>query len=246
MKNAEKIIVALDTPSLQFVEKLIKDLEGIVSFYKVGFELFTAHGWTAVDIIRKFGGKVFLDLKLHDIPNTVSKAMAVICEHEVDMVNVHALGGKEMMKSARKTIDERVATGKKRPILIGVTVLTSHSEKELSKELGITKPLEEEVLSLAGLVQEAGLNGVVSSPQETAMLRKKFPNNFVIVTPGVRPQGSDKSDQKRTFTPKLAIEAGADYLVIGRPITAAAKPRKQVESILASIGNEPADAGKKH
>ncbi|HTL47261.1 MAG TPA: orotidine-5'-phosphate decarboxylase [Verrucomicrobiae bacterium] len=235
MKNADKIIVALDTPSLDFAERLIKDLEGLISFYKVGFEFFTAHGWAAVDIIRRFGGKVFLDLKLHDIPNTVAKTMAVVCEHEIDMVNVHALGGKEMMVNARKTVDQQVQAGKKRPIVIGVTVLTSHSEQELSKELGIMRSLNEEVLSLAALVQESGLDGVVSSPQEIVMLRQKFPEKFVIVTPGVRPEGSEKSDQKRTFTPNQALQAGSDYLVIGRPITAAADPRKEVETILASM-----------
>lgn len=233
--RSDQIIVALDTPSLEFAERLLKDLEGVISFYKVGFELFTAHGWQAVELVRKYGGKVFLDLKLHDIPNTVAHAMAVVCEHEIDMVNVHALGGSEMMKAARKMVDQRVKTGKKRPLVIGVTVLTSHAEGDLSRELGITKPLMEEVASLARLVQESGLDGVVSSPLETGMLRKIMPRDFVIVTPGVRPEGSDKSDQKRTFTPLKAMQAGADYLVIGRPITGADHPRRQVESILSSL-----------
>jgi len=234
-KPEDKIIVALDTPSLEAAERLLKDLKGLISYYKIGFELFTAHGWRAVDLVRKYKGRIFLDLKLHDIPNTVAKTVAVVCEHEIEMVNMHALGGRAMMVEARKTVDQRVGTGKKRPLVIGVTILTSHAEEDLSRELGIVKPLREEVLSLAALVHEAGLNGVVSSPQETELLRQKFPDNFVIVTPGVRPEGSAKGDQKRTFTPRRALEAGADYLVIGRPITEASSPRHEADAIVASI-----------
>ena len=233
-KPEDKTIVALDTPSLDVARKLIKELKGVISFYKIGFELFTAHGWAAVDLVKKSGGRVFLDLKFHDIPNTVAKTVAVICEHEIEMFNVHALGGLEMMQGVRKMIDERVETGKKKPVALGVTILTSHTESQLSQELGIHKSLQQEVCDLAKLVQKAGLEGVVSSPQETAALRKLFPN-FLMVTPGVRPEGSSKGDQKRTFTPREALAAGADYLVIGRPITAAANPRETTLSILKNL-----------
>lgn len=236
MKSDSPLIVALDTPSLDVARKLVRDLKGLVSFYKIGFELFTAHGWAALDLVRQAGGRVFLDLKLHDIPTTVAKTAAVFCEHEVEMFNVHALGGLEMMKTTRQMVEERLKTGKRKPILLGVTILTSHTEAILSKELGIERKLNDEVLTLAKLVKTAGLDGVVSSPQEIALLRKEFPSNFLIVTPGVRPSGSAKGDQKRTFTPKEAQEAGADYLVVGRPITAASNPRKEALSILKSIG----------
>ncbi len=231
----DKIIVALDTPSLQVAEKIIKDLEGIVSFYKVGFELFTAHGWLAVELVKKYGNRVFVDLKLHDIPNTVSKTMAVLCEHEIDMVTFHASGGLEMMRKAAQTADERAKTGKHRPRMVGVTVLTSHSEEELKSELGVSRSLNEQVTALAQLAHKAGLDGIVSSPQETGLLRKLLPKEFLMITPGVRPENAEKSDQKRTFTPIQAVQAGADFLVIGRPITGAPKPRKQAEAIVKSL-----------
>lgn len=234
-KPEAKIIVALDTPSLDVARRLLKELEGIVTFYKVGFELFTAHGWKAVELVKQSGGRVFLDLKLHDIPTTVAKTVAVICEHDVEMFNVHALGGFEMMKKTRETIDERVKTGKRKPLALGVTLLTSHTESDLSGELGIERTLHDEVLALARLAKKAGLDGVISSPQETALLRKEFPHDFLIVTPGVRPEGADMGDQKRTFTPRAAGEAGADYLVIGRPITGAPYPRQEAAAILHSL-----------
>jgi orotidine-5'-phosphate decarboxylase len=233
--NDSKVILALDTSSLDVAKKLIKEVEGVIGYYKIGFELFTAHGWAAVDLVKKAGGKVFLDLKLHDIPNTVAKSAAVICEHEVDMFNVHTLGGFEMMKEVRKTVDER-AKGKKKPVVIGVTILTSHTEKNLSEDLGIKRGLNEQVLHLAGLAEKAGLDGVVSSPQEITLIRGKLPKDFLIVTPGIRPAGSDKGDQKRTFTPQDALQAGCDYMVIGRPIYAAAQPRKAAAEILESLG----------
>lgn len=235
MTTDSRLIVALDTPSLDVARKLLKDLKGLVTFYKIGFELFTAHGWEAVDLVRQAGGRIFLDLKLHDIPTTVAKTAAVICEHDVEMFNVHALGGLEMMNKTREMVDERAKTGKRKPLVLGVTILTSHTEAELSKELGIQRTLNEEVLELARLVKKAGLDGVVSSPQETTLLRKEFPRDFLIVTPGVRPEGSAKEDQKRTYIPQMALQAGADYLVVGRPITGAPNPRKEAAAILDSI-----------
>jgi orotidine-5'-phosphate decarboxylase len=170
-----RLIVALDTSSLGVVKKLLKELDGVVTYYKVGFELFTAYGWEAVDMVRKYGGRVFLDLKLHDIPNTVSKTAAVICEHEVDMFNVHTLGGSEMMRQVRETVDARTKDKKRKPLILGVTILTSHTEKTLSKEMGISRNLNDQVLHLARMAEEAGLDGVVSSPQEINLIRSGHP-----------------------------------------------------------------------
>ncbi len=232
-KEDSKIILALDTSSLDVAKKLIKEVEGVINYYKIGSELFTAHGWEAVELVKKAGGRIFLDLKFHDIPNTVAKAAAVVCEHEVDMFNVHTLGGLEMMKQVRKTVDER-AKGKKKPIILGVTILTSHTEKDLD-DIGIKRNVNDQVLHLAGLAEKAGLDGVVSSPQEITLIRGKLPKDFLIVTPGIRPAGSEKGDQKRTFTPQDAIQSGCDYMVIGRPIYAAPQPRKAAAEIVQSL-----------
>ena len=232
----DRVIVALDTPSLDFARRLVKSLNGLVSYYKIGFELFTAHGWKAVELVKKQGGRVFLDLKLHDIPNTVSKTAAVITEYEVDMFNVHALGGLEMMKETRKIVEERVGdNAKKKPLIVGVTVLTSHTSQNLKEDLGIARGMEEQVLHLAKLVKQAGLNGVVSSPREVALLRKEFKADFLIVTPGIRAVGEAKGDQKRTFSAREAFDAGSDYIVVGRPITAAPDPAKAAKELMASL-----------
>ncbi len=230
--NSNQIIVALDTPTLEGAEKLLVELKGVITYYKIGFEFFTAHGWKAVELVKKQGGRVFLDLKLHDIPNTAAKTAAVICDHDVDMFNVHALGGLEMMREVRKTVDEKTKAKKNKPLVIAVTILTSHNPESLSTELNISKSLPDQVSHLAGLTREAGLDGVVCSPQEAAFLRSKFPKPFCLVTPGIRPDDSEKGDQKRTLTPSEAIQAGVDYMVIGRPITAAPDPRKATLSIL--------------
>jgi len=226
------LIVALDYPDLKSCEDLIQKLEGLVKIYKIGSELFTAEGWKSVDRVKKYGGEVFLDLKLHDIPTTVARTARVIAEKEVFMFNVHALGGLEMMREARKAVEE---SKKPRPLLVGVTLLTHLEEKTLSRELGIQKGLREEVLALARLAKEAGLDGVVSSPQETEFLRKEMGEEFVLVTPGVRPAGGERHEQRRSLTPQEAIQRGADYLVIGRPITEASDPKRVTQEILASI-----------
>ncbi len=233
-QNAQKLIVALDTPSLDIVKKLLKELKGVVSFYKIGFELFTAHGWEAVEMVRKAGGNIFLDLKLHDIPNTVAKTAAVLCEHEVEMFNVHTLGGFEMMKQVRETVDGRAHKNKK-PLVLGVTILTSHSQETLAKDLRISEKIEDQVLHLASLAQKAGLDGVVCSPQEIQLLREKISKDFVIVTPGIRPLESAKDDQTRIMTPHQAIEQGASFIVVGRPINAAADPRQAALDLINSL-----------
>ncbi len=234
-KHQEQLIVALDTPSLDFSKKIIQDLAGAVSFFKVGFELFTAHGWKAVELVKKQKARIFLDLKLHDIPNTVSRAAAVIAEYDVELFNVHALGGLEMLKKAQAAVLERTVGRKQKPRILGVTILTSHSEKNLHEDLGITRSLNDQVLHLARLVRQAGLAGVVSSPKEIGLLRREFPKDFLIVTPGIRGAGDAAGDQKRTFSAREAIDAGADYLVVGRPITAAKSPAKAARQILESL-----------
>ena len=233
----DRLIVALDAPTLEVAEKWLSELKGVVHYYKVGLELFTAHGWKAVNLVRNYGGRIFLDLKLHDIPNTVSRTLAAVCEHEVDMVNVHALGGFEMMAMAREAVEKYSSGHVIKPQLIAVTVLTSHDQKTLSRELRVRGSVKEEVLHLAGLAKKAGLDGIVCSPEETVWVRKKFKQDFLIVTPGIRPLGADKGDQKRIHTPEKALRAGSDYIVIGRPITQAPNPRETAVKILEAIGN---------
>ena len=228
------LIVALDYSDLESCRRLIRELEGLTSFYKIGSELFTSHGWNAVDLVQGLGGRVFLDLKLHDIPTTVARTARVIAEREVFMFNVHALGGLEMMKAAREAVDEG-SFGKSKPLLIAVTILTSLKQKTLSEELGIQRPIREEVRVLAHKAKEAGLDGVVSSPEETEFLRREFEKPFLLVTPGIRPVGSEKNDQARSLSPKEALQRGADYLVVGRPVTQAPSPRRALEDILKSL-----------
>ena len=228
------LIVALDYSDLESCRKLLEELRGLVKIYKVGSELFTAHGWEAVELVQKSGAGVFLDLKLHDIPTTVAKTARVIARRNIFMFNVHALGGLQMMKEARRAVDEECRDSRK-PMILGVTILTSLEEKVLSQELGITRPLQEEVLALANLAKEAGLDGVVASPEETELLRSKFGKDFVILTPGVRPAGSDPNDQRRSLTPEEALRSGASYLVVGRPITAAQDPKQAASQILHSL-----------
>ena len=233
--SQDRLIVALDAPTLEVAEQWLSELKGVVHFYKVGLELFTAHGWKAVNLVKNHGGRVFLDLKLHDIPNTVSRTLASVCEHEVDIVNVHALGGFEMMKMAREAVEKYSSGCVKKPKLIAVTILTSHDQKSLSRELRVRGSVKEEVLHLAGLAKKAGLDGIVCSPEETSWVRKKFKQDFVIVTPGIRPLGADKGDQKRIYTPEKALKSGSDYIVVGRPITQAANLREAALRILEAI-----------
>jgi len=233
--SQDRLIVALDAPTLEVAEQWLSELKGIVHYYKVGLELFTAHGWKAVNLVKNYGGRVFLDLKLHDIPNTVSRTLASVCENEVDIVNVHALGGFEMMKMAREAVEKYSSGHVKKPKLIAVTILTSHDQRSLSRELRVRGSVKDEVLHLAGLAKKAGLDGIVCSPEETSWVRKKFKEDFLIVTPGIRPSGAEKGDQKRIHTPEKAFRAGSDYIVIGRPITQAASPKEAALQILSAV-----------
>ena len=231
-----KLIVALDVDNLNAAEAAVNKLYPLIGTFKIGSQLFTEAGPAAVGIVRAKGARVFLDLKFHDIPNTVSRTLAAVCEHEVDMVNVHALGGFEMMKAARDAVEKYSSGHVKKPRLIAVTVLTSHDQKALSRELRIRGSVKKEVLHLAGLAKKAGLDGIVCSPEETAWIRKKFKQDFLIVTPGIRPAGAEPGDQKRIHTPEKALRAGSDHLVVGRPITQAPNPKEAALQILEAIG----------
>lgn len=229
-----RVIVALDYAELQQAERLIDELQGLVLYYKIGFELFSAYGWQAMNLVKKYGARIFLDLKIHDIPNTAARTAAVLCEHRVDMFNVHALGGIKMMAAVRESVNKTCGSDGK-PAVVAVTVLTSHEEAELSTQMGIQKSLNEEVLLLADAARKAGLDGVVSSPQELSLLRCRFSHDFLIVTPGIRAAGAASHDQKRIYAAKEALDLGASYIVIGRPITADPHPRQAAENIIRSV-----------
>ncbi len=230
-KAAEKIIVAVDFPNRKDAEKLFVQLKGQAVYYKIGLEIFVNYGWKYVEDVKKMGARVFLDLKFHDIPNTVSGAVAAACEHEIDIVNIHALGGFEMMQRSA----EAVRKSGKNTKLIAVTILTSHDQGVLDEELKIKNSIPDQVVHLALLAKKAGLDGVVCSPQEVKIIREAIPGDFLIVTPGVRPAEADLNDQKRVYTPAQAIREGADYLVIGRPITQANNPSVAFEAIVSEI-----------
>jgi orotidine-5'-phosphate decarboxylase len=236
MSNAERIIVALDcTP--QEARTLANQLQGHAHWLKVGMTLYYSAGPQIVEEFKRLGYKVFVDLKLHDIPHQVRGAAASVVQAGADMLTVHGSGGLEMLKAAAEGTEEayrqRELPGEK-PITLAITVLTSLDEDTL-KQIGIARPLSDQVAAIALLAQQAGLSGVVASPQEAQALRKLLGPDAAIVTPGVRPQGSEKDDQARVATPAQALADGASYLVIGRPITAAPDPLAAFTEISASI-----------
>jgi orotidine-5'-phosphate decarboxylase len=231
----DRLIVALDVDNLTDARRLVRQLRDYAGIFKVGKQLYTNAGPEVLEIIRENDGKAFLDLKFHDIPNTVAKAGQEAVKLGVFMYNLHALGGFDMMKMA---VDLTQAKAEElsvpRPIILAVTVLTSLSEKDL-KEIGINYSLDEEVIRLALLSKKAGIDGVVASPREVRILRERLGKDFVIVTPGIRPESSIMDDQKRVMTPKEAILAGSDFIVIGRPIIQAANPVESAKQILQDI-----------
>lgn len=228
----KRLIVALDVPNMNKLSNLVIGLGESISYYKVGMELFYSCGHQVIDYLKRNGKYIFLDLKLHDIPNTVASSMASLTELGVDMLNLHAIGGYPMMKLAADTVKARAAElGIKPPKLIAVTVLTSMSEQDWA-QLNYSTSIQEQVIRLAKLAQQAGLDGVVASPQEAAAIRAACGPDFLIVTPGVRPANADTNDQSRIATPRAALENGATHLVIGRPITQALAPKQAAMAIL--------------
>ncbi len=218
---AKDVIIACDFESKEKVLNFLDKFEGKKPFVKIGMELYYAEGPEIVKEIKKRGHKIFLDLKLHDIPNTVKKSMAVLSRLDVDMCNLHAGGTINMMKAALEGLTRPDGT---RPLLIAVTQLTSTDEESMKKDLLIDKPIDEVVMHYAKNTMLAGLDGVVCSPLEAGKVHSVCGDNFITVTPGVRLEGGDVGDQKRVTTPKKARELGSDYIVVGRPITASEDP----------------------
>ena len=226
-KVANKIIVALDVDTKEKALELVEQLRGEISFFKIGLQLYTAEGPEIVRTVLATGAKVWLDLKLYDIPNTVARAVESASTLGVQMLTIHLSGGSEMIRAA-------AAAGANNVLLLGVTVLTSATEQTL-REIGISNAVDGQVLQLARLGVEAGVGGLVASPHEIRMLRREFGDKIKIVVPGIRPSGSAADDQKRVMTPREALDQGADYLVIGRPITAHPQPSEATLKILKEL-----------
>ncbi len=236
-----ELIVALDVEDGDLAIALVKDLDGVVGFFKVGSRLFTACGPGIIGDIKDAGAGVFLDLKFHDIPATVAGSVKAAVEIGADMLTIHTSGGADMMRAAAEAASEQAEKlSRRKPVLVGVTVLTSLSTDELSEVFGYTGDIPDLVMRLAGLARESGLDGVVSSVWEAGMIREGLGGGFVIVTPGIRPGDSAIGDQKRVATPRDALMAGADYIVVGRPIIKAPSPRAAAVEILNELGYDTA------
>jgi orotidine-5'-phosphate decarboxylase len=236
---AGRIMVALDYPDAAAAETLIASLQGIPCYLKVGMQLFYAAGPHFVRGLKERGYRVFLDVKMHDIPNTVKGGAESVARLGVDMFNVHAAGGKAMMEAALEGVDKALPAGSAaKPLVIAVTQLTSTSRQVLNDEIGISGAVEDAVLRYARNARDAGLDGVVASALEVEAIKRELGAGFVAVTPGIRPAGAERGDQARVLTPAAALRQGSDYLVIGRPITAAPDPREALEAIIESIWKE--------
>lgn len=234
MDLREKIIIALDAGTKEEALALAGQLDE-ARVFKVGMELFTAEGPTLLGELTRRGKKCFLDLKYHDIPNTVAGAARSAVRHGVAMLTLHVSGGREMMRrAAEAAADEAAKAGRARPLLLGVTVLTSLGDSDLL-DMGCPSPVGDQVLRLASLAKAAGLDGVVSSPQEIEVIKRELGKEFLVVAPGIRPVWAAAHDQKRVLTPAEAVRLGADYLVIGRPVTAAPSPREALQRIFEEI-----------
>jgi orotidine-5'-phosphate decarboxylase len=229
------IIAALDVPTTEQALKLAKEIAPVVGAFKIGGELFTSAGPDIVRRVRDMGAAVFLDLKFHDIPNTVAQAVASATRLDVQMLTIHTSGGLEMMRAAEESAQQTaLQSGRNAPLVLGVTVLTSMDDNALS-EIGCEPNVGRQVERLANLAVQAGLRGLVCSPLEIAALRQILPEKIQLVTPGIRTGAEKADDQKRTLTPREALNAGANWLVIGRPIYAAENPRMAAEKILKSL-----------
>jgi orotidine-5'-phosphate decarboxylase len=231
----DRLIVALDVDSLEQAKQLVQVLAGEVGMFKIGKQLFTHAGPQAVQLIQSLGGEIFLDLKFHDIPNTVAKASIEATRLGVKMFNVHASGSLEMMRTTVKEV-ERVCRQEKlrRPIMLAVTVLTSLNQDDLQR-VGVDHEVADQVVRLALLTKRAAMDGVVASPHEVADIRAACGRRFVIVTPGIRPADGKSNDQQRVMTPLDAVHAGVDYIVVGRPILEAVDPVSAARRIVADM-----------
>ena len=229
IKAADKIIVALDVPTKERALELVEHLRGEISFFKIGLQLYTAEGPEIVRSVLATGAKVWLDLKLYDIPNTVARAVESAGTLGVQMLTIHLSGSSEMIRAA-------TAARQKDMLILGVTVLTSATEQTLH-EIGITGTVENQVIRLAKLGAEGGIDGVVASPREIKLLRREFGDRIKIAVQGIRPSWTEPGDQKRFMTPREAIDAGADYIGIGRPIAEHAQPREALARILDELPN---------
>ena len=234
---ADRVLVALDVQTLGEADALLDRVAGVLTGCKIGSQLFTAAGPAAIEMARKRGFRVFLDLKFHDIPNTVAGAVREATRLGVFMLNVHASGGVAMARAGAEAATKAATEfGIIRPLCLGVTVLTSLDRRALQREVGVPTSVAGHVLHLATISREAGLDGCVASPQEIASLRVAMGADWVIVTPGVRPVGVDPADQARIATPRRALVAGADYLVVGRAISAARDPAVAAAAVVAELG----------
>lgn len=235
--NESRICIALDFKTKSDVENFLKQFEGESLYVKVGMELFYGEGIEIIKMIKEMGHKIFLDLKLHDIPNTVKSAMRQLAKLDVDMVNVHASGGIEMMKAAIEGLEEGKTTGK-RPLCIAVTCLTSLDQDVLDNQLLIHEPLENVVLKWATNAKEAGLDGIVCSPLESKIVHEKLGTDFLTVTPGIRLASDSVNDQKRVTTPAMAKELTSSYIVVGRTITGSNDPVATYHEVLKQFQGE--------
>lgn len=232
MTDKSRVIVALDFPGQHQAMELVEQLEPAQCRLKVGKEMFTRLGPDFVELLVDRGFDVFLDLKFHDIPNTVGAACDAAADLGVWMINVHTSGGRKMMETARERLERR----QQRPLLIGVTILTSLGEQDIA-EVGFSGAPRENVLRLAALAESSGLDGVVCSPLESTLIRQQAADNFMLVTPGVRPASASLDDQKRVMTPGDAIRSGSSYLVVGRPVTAAPDPLASLQAINVEVAH---------
>ncbi|UHA75807.1 orotidine-5'-phosphate decarboxylase [Paenibacillus sp. 481] len=237
---ASRIMVALDYPDVDAARVLVRQLEGIPCYMKVGMQLFYAAGPEFVKELKQHGYRVFLDVKMHDIPNTVKGGANSVTKLGVDMFNIHAAGGVNMMQAALEGVEAALRDNPEltRPTVIAVTQLTSTDGRTMNEEIGIQGPVEEAVVRYARFAQQAGLDGVVASPQEVIRIKAACGESFQTVTPGIRPAGSELLDQSRVMTPQEAFAQGTDYIVIGRPITGAKDPRAAILAIIEELTNK--------
>jgi orotidine-5'-phosphate decarboxylase len=235
----DRLIIALDVSRASEAQKIVAEIGDAASTYKVGKQLFTAEGPQVVRDLVASGRKVFLDLKFHDIPNTVAGAVKSAAELEVSMLTVHASGGSKMLRAAAEAAASFSHGGSSsKPLILAVTVLTSLNDEDL-QELGLPVGVADQVLRLAGIARNAGIGGIVASAHEARSLRRNLGEGFAIVTPGVRPAGSDAGDQARVVTPAEALQAGASHIVVGRPITGDPNPKAAVNAILEELASIP-------